>query len=514
MNIQRLIIALIATSLLVSHRALAADTVTYDGIKYTILTEPSDGEPGTCEVGSNSYYFSGSANIPPSISNEGKAYDVIAIGYNAFFYCTDLTSVTIPASVTSIGDDAFGHCTGLTSVTIPASVTSIGASAFSYCTGLTSITIPASVTSIGRFAFNFCTGLKSVSIPASVTSIGQAAFNYCTGLKSVTIPASVTSIGDYAFYWCTGLTSVTILASVTSIGDSAFYNCSGLTSVAIPASVTSIGKFAFYCCTGLRSVSIPASVTSIGGNAFWNCTGLNEVIIESVNAWARIKFGGETANPIYYARTFRKKDMEEPIRKLDLKGVKEISDYAFYNARNLNTIRTDAEIIGGSAFRGCSNVTDLSISADSIGPYACVEMTSLKNIHSRTTIPPIAQDNTFSNYTGVNLYVPQGTVSAYENAENCWWRFLNTCEHNFSDSDAIFEADYSTGIGNVKRNDTFNVWSANGCVYIEAPASDYVEIYSLHGAKIHGGYGSVVKATSRGVYIIRVNDSATKLLVK
>ena len=50
----------------------------------------------------------------------------------------------------------FSWCTGLTSVTIPNSVTSIGYSAFNGCTGLTSITIPNSVTSIGGFAFNKC----------------------------------------------------------------------------------------------------------------------------------------------------------------------------------------------------------------------------------------------------------------------------------------------------------------------------------------------------------------------
>lgn len=476
MNIQRLIITLIATCLLVSHRALAADTVTYDGIIYNILTEPSDEEAGTCEVGSNSS-FSGSANIPPSISNEGKTYDVIAISAEAFYGCTGLTSVTIPASVTSIGKYAFGDCTGLTKLWYNAE--NCDGDGFDYHNYL---------------IYHWLDG--------------------CSNLSEVVIGENVKTIPGNFLYNCKSLTSITIPDSVTSIGQGAFSRCTGLTSITIPASVTSIGMSAFSRCTGLRSVSIPASVTSIGSSAFWECTRLVEVNIEDVNAWARIKFGGETANPIYYSNTFKQWDMTEPIKKLNLKGVKEISDYAFYNAENLNTIRTDAESIGYQAFYGCVNVTDLSISADVIDSQACYVMTNLKNIYSQTTIPPIARDDTFLNYRGVDLYVPQGTVSAYVNAENCWFRFRNIYEHNFSDSDAIFEADYSTGIENVKRNDTFNVWSANGCVYIDAPASDYVEIYSLHGAKIHGGYGSVVKATSRGVYIIRVNDSATKLLVK
>ncbi len=42
---------------------------------------------------------------------------VKVIGNEAFYYCTDLMSITIPESVTTIGEAAFEHCTGLTSVT-------------------------------------------------------------------------------------------------------------------------------------------------------------------------------------------------------------------------------------------------------------------------------------------------------------------------------------------------------------------------------------------------------------
>ena len=133
--------------------------------------------------------------------------------------------------VTSIGERAFYYCSGLTSVTIPNSVTSFADYAFAHCSSLTSVTIPNSVTSIGGGAFYGCSGLTSVTIPNSVTSIGEAAFQYCSSLTSVTIPNSVTSIGNYAFYNCSGLTSVTIPNNVTSIGGGAFSECSGLTSV-------------------------------------------------------------------------------------------------------------------------------------------------------------------------------------------------------------------------------------------------------------------------------------------
>ena len=103
------------------------------------------------------------------------------------------------------------------------SVTSIGTAAFFQCSKLTSLTIPASVTEIGNGAFRYCSGLTSVTIPDSVTSIGEFAFNGCSRLTSVTIPDSVTSIGLYAFYTCTGLTSITCEATTPpTLGSIAF----------------------------------------------------------------------------------------------------------------------------------------------------------------------------------------------------------------------------------------------------------------------------------------------------
>ena len=141
---------------------------------------------------------------------------------------------------------AFSYCSGLTSVTIPNSVTSIGYDAFQGCSGLTSVTIGNSVTSIGSYAFSDCSGLTSVTIPNNVTSIGSGVFEDCSGLTSVTISNSVTSIEDFTFFRCYGLTSVTIGNSVTSIDNTAFWGCSNLLDVYCHAeSVPDADSYAF-----------------------------------------------------------------------------------------------------------------------------------------------------------------------------------------------------------------------------------------------------------------------------
>ena len=198
------------------------------------------------------------------------------LGDYAFYFCSGLTSLTLPSSVTSIGDWAFGYCSELTSLTLPSGVTSIGNYVFFGCSGLTSLTLPSSVTSIGDYAFQDCSGLTSLTLPSGVTSIGNDAFYGCSGLTSLTIPSGVTSIGKWAFYGCSGLTSLTLPTGVTSIGNYAFYGCRGLTSMTIPSGVTVIGEGAFRGCSGLTSIYVyPENLPELGIDIFNRCDAKN-----------------------------------------------------------------------------------------------------------------------------------------------------------------------------------------------------------------------------------------------
>ena len=247
-------------------------TSSYEG--GTAVTQRYHGD-SISKTTSSTYY------IPSSLRSVTVTGGNILRG--AFEYCSMLTSITIPDSVTSIGSSAFNTCTGLTSITIPDSVTSIGSYPFRKCTSLTSIVVEEGNTVyhsdgnclIETASKTLVAGCKESNIPAdgSVTSIGGSAFNTCTSLTSVTIGNSVTSIGSSAFNTCTGLTSITIPDSVMSIGSSAFEGCTGLTSVTIGNGVTSIGSWAFEDCTSLISVTFTGTITqwnAMGKDTSWN----------------------------------------------------------------------------------------------------------------------------------------------------------------------------------------------------------------------------------------------------
>jgi hypothetical protein len=217
---------------------------------------------------------SGSLDIPSTYNG----LHVTLIGSSALYYCTSLTSITIPDGVISIGDNAFDACTSLNSITISDSVSSIGSKAFRDCTSLTSITIPDSVTSIGDFAFRDCTSLNSITIGDSLTSIGVALFgvtNISYDYTADNLNYLISRSGQSA-YLVDGLSasgSVNIPAQVNNvyvklISDGAFSGNPSLISITIPDSVTSIGKYSFYGSSNLTSITIPDSVTSIGPEAF------------------------------------------------------------------------------------------------------------------------------------------------------------------------------------------------------------------------------------------------------
>ena len=317
-----------------------------DGINYKIVTKSK-----TAEVIQKSSGYSGDIVIPQTIVYEGVTCEVISINNDAFRWCKNIASVTIPNSITSIGESAFQECSGLTTLTIPNSVTDIGYYAFRNCSGLTSVNIGNSVKSISFEAFYGCSSLTSVIIPNSVTSLGRSAFQGCSSLESVTIPNSIKSIGSNgngtapAFGGCIALKNVyisdleawckiefhesednplfyahhlilngkeikdlVIPNNVTALGNYAFVNCDELESITISTGVESIGYYTFQNCSMIKEIHIPEGVKSIG-KAFDNCAHLTTITLpSSLRSIAGFTNCPEIADVYCYARIYAEYD--------------------------------------------------------------------------------------------------------------------------------------------------------------------------------------------------------------
>ena len=205
--------------------------------------------------------------------------DVTEIVGSAFTFCSNLTQVTITATgITSIGASAFQNTKSLTTIEIPASVTTIGNAAFAG-SGISTFTVAegsssfkadadckALLTSDGKTLVVFAPkATGSYTIPGGVETISPYSFE-TSALTSLVIPSSVKTIGESAFY-LSALTSIVIPKSVETIGDAAFSQSSALTTVTFEGeSAPTIGKGIFAFCDNLTSILVPANATGYTGD--------------------------------------------------------------------------------------------------------------------------------------------------------------------------------------------------------------------------------------------------------
>ena len=434
--------------------------------------------------------FEGCTGITSAtISNQGN------IGNNAFNGCSRLKTATI-SNQGNIGEEAFYGCaTSRDATFIIENKGYIGTSAFEGCSGIISATIsnqgnigekafygcaknnPATFVInnrgvISKSAFEGCSKMTNVELGEKIPSIGERAFYGCSNLSDIIIPDSVTTIGGYAFDDCFSLSSAKIGNGVKAIPSYTFSGCSSLKDAQIGKNITSIGEYAFNGCSTLPKIQIPKSVNSIANYVFKGCTRLKTVIMD--NGDSDLSLSSNGSNPmfadcpldsVYIGRnitynTSSSYGYSPFYRNTSLRTVvitdkeTEISDNEFYGCTNLQSFKVGDGVtsFGKYAFSGCSSLKSLSFGAklQSIEQEAFSDCTAITSIVSKVTTPPVCGSQALDdiNKWECSLYVPEGTLSAYQAADQ-WKEFFFIEE---GDPFAILRGD-ANGDGKVDMDD-------------------------------------------------------------
>ena len=414
-----------------------------------------------------------------SISGSGAMWDYYGgrvAPWRDNLYRNTIKLLTLPDGLTSIGWDAFYNCTNLTSVTFPASLTSIGSFAFKGCSKLTSVTFPDGLTSIGEQAFCGCAELTSVTFPEGLTSIHWGAFYGCGLTGDLTFPTSLTSIGGCAFYKCGGFKgcTLTLPEGLECVERETFYLC-GFSKISVPASVAEIEPYGLYCGTNggadiYFSGSSPIVTTAynkdpsfspdstlyfdlektgwVDSSCYDSSTGkwcgykasaVNEGLLaygtcgtsqsETNLLWklyrdGRLNISGSGAMADYSAEAPAPwTGYADSIYTVTVEpGVTAIGAYAFYNCGSLTAIALPDSLasIGEGAFRSCSGLTSVTLpdGLTSIGSSAfqgCTSLTSVSLPDGLTSIGNSAFEDCTS-LTSVSL--PGGSTSIGDSVFN------------------------------------------------------------------------------------------------
>ena len=195
----------------------------------------------------------------------------VAVNYNAtaessvpFIIPMALRTITIKNSSTegfSVPMYAFNGLAKSITVNFDGKLTAIGEGAFAN-TNISSFTVPATVTKIYKNAFANTAKLETISFASAtaLTEIGEGAFQG-SAIKEVVLPANLTKIGGGAFM-NSKLEKITLSAGLTDIGNNAFYKCSELTSVytdGIASASLTLGVYAFSDCVALEYFGVSTS---------------------------------------------------------------------------------------------------------------------------------------------------------------------------------------------------------------------------------------------------------------
>jgi hypothetical protein len=200
----------------------------------------------------------------------GSDSNLSRIKSGAFYGCSSLSSIWLPATLLEIGTGAFDF-TNLGDISIEEGNSSVrmrdhflvnfeGTSIIKYCGQVEAVIIPGDVEELGCHCFLSSKIVSSVTFESGckLSCIDSRAFVGCSSVSSICIPSSVGVLCEKCFKVCKALSSVTFESDskLLRIEPEAFYGCSSLSSIFIPPSVEVLGGGCFFKCGALSSVTL------------------------------------------------------------------------------------------------------------------------------------------------------------------------------------------------------------------------------------------------------------------
>ena len=263
--------------------------------------------------------------------------------------------------VRGISKDAFAN-SNITSISIPDSVTYIEESAFKDCVHLETVVLSNNLTVINERTFLNCAALKLVVLPETVSSIGDEAFSGCTSLNYIYLPHALKTIGVHAFYNCQSLGNVTFFEGLTTIGVGAFEQA-GLKNVNLPNSIITLGDDAFKNCANLKSFEI-LTATDIGTNLLTGATSLETIslpfvgktLLSNETCYLGYLFGGDSySNNATVVPT--------SLKNVYINGDSTLYAQALYGCSSLENVILSGNFVldGTKQLQGCSSLKTLTL---------------------------------------------------------------------------------------------------------------------------------------------------------
>lgn len=389
----------------------------------------------------NSYNsYSGQIVIPATVSNNGKVYDVTAVGENAFRDCSGLTSVTFGSNVATIGKRAFLNCSALASVNITNGITEIRDYAFAQCGTLSTVTMNNdSPLHIGNGAFMRCSSLNNVKWQScenlegrgGITTLGTSAFAYCTSLTSIMLPGDIQLMGTSIFDGCTSLASITVTAEQPLAVSGDPFSLNSSVTIYVPSSgQVGVTAALYQNAMGWRNYNItelPYSFIDNNGYTYLKTSSstvaLSGMLTQSTVVNVIDGFKGYSGENYYVTSIIDQLFKGSGITTLNTSNafhLEHIGTECFAGCTKLTTIILNEGIssLGERVFANCSKLTSVQIPSTlrtiSKGTFEnCSKLTNVNLLRGVATIC----ENAFANCTSlITFFLPSSTACIEYNA--------------------------------------------------------------------------------------------------